>query len=52
VGIERRWASLIIDPVHQLRALADLHERDLISTEEYAAQRRLVLVETYDPDRP
>ena len=52
VGIERRWASLIIDPVHQLRALADLHERDLISTEEYAAQRRLVLVETYDPDGP
>ena len=43
VGVERHWASLIIDPVHQLEALADLYDRGLISSAELANQRQRIL---------
>jgi hypothetical protein len=49
VGVERIWASLIIDPVHQLQALADLRDRGLISPAEFSVQRQRILV--VDPER-
>ena len=55
VGVERHWASLIIDPVHQLQALADLRDRGLISAAEFASQRQRLLVtepEQATPGRP
>jgi len=55
VGVERHWASLIIDPVHQLQALADLRDRGLISAAEFASQRQRILVtepEQATPGRP
>ena len=42
-GVERAWASLIIDPVEQLRALADLRDRGLLSQAEFSAQRQRIL---------
>ena len=49
VGVERQWASLIIDPVQQLLALAELRDRGLISSDELAVQRRRVLGLDADP---
>jgi hypothetical protein len=49
VGVERQWASLIIDPVQQLLALAELRDRGLISSDELAVQRRRVLGLDVDP---
>jgi Short C-terminal domain len=37
------WALLVIDPVNQLRELADLHRRGLLSREEYQEQKSKVL---------
>ena len=50
VGVEHQWASLIIDPVDQMRALVDLRDRGLISSAELAAQRRLIFVT--EPEQP
>jgi len=50
VGVERVWASLIIDPVHQLRALADLRDRGLISSAEFSVQRQRILVADSEPE--
>jgi Rad3-related DNA helicase len=53
VGIERQWSALIIDPAHQLRALAELRERDLISAQELTVLRRRILAAEPDgPDAP
>jgi len=49
VGVERVWASLIIDPVHQLRALADLRDRGLISSAEFSVQRQRILLADSEP---
>ncbi len=40
---DRGWACLIIDPVEQLQELAGLHDRGLLSDEEYDRQRMKVL---------
>jgi hypothetical protein len=37
------WAQLVVDPVEQLRELADLCERGLLSPEEYERQRAKIL---------
>ena len=37
------WALLVIDPVRQLRELADLHHQGLLSREEYQQQKSKVL---------
>jgi Short C-terminal domain len=37
------WALLVIDPVRQLRELADLHYRGLLSRDEYQQQKAKVL---------
>ncbi len=37
------WALLVIDPVNQLRELADLHRRGLVSAEEYQQQKCKIL---------
>ena len=37
------WALQVIDPVRQLRALADLRHRGLLSREEYQQQKSKVL---------
>ena len=37
------WTRLVVDPVEQLRELADLCDRGLLSTEEYERQRAKVL---------
>jgi hypothetical protein len=37
------WASLVIDPVSQLKELADLHRRGLVSGEEYQQQKCKIL---------
>jgi Short C-terminal domain len=39
----RGWAPLVIDPVRQLRELADLHHRGLLSRDEYQQQKSKVL---------
>ena len=52
VGVERAWASLIIDPVQQLRALADLRDRGLISPAEFSVQRQRILVADPVQDDP
>jgi Short C-terminal domain len=52
VGVERIWASLIIDPVHQLQALADLRDRGLISPAEFSVQRQRILVVDPEHDSP
>ena len=52
VGVERVWASLIIDPVHQLQALADLRDRGLISPAEFSVQRQRILVADPEHDAP
>jgi Short C-terminal domain len=37
------WALSVIDPVRQLRELADLHHQGLLSREEYQQQKSKVL---------
>jgi hypothetical protein len=37
------WALLVIDPVSQLRELADLHRRGLVSRDEYQQQKCKIL---------
>ena len=37
------WSRLVVDPVEQLRELADLRNRGLLSGEEYERQRLKVL---------
>jgi hypothetical protein len=37
------WARLVVDPVDQLRELADLRNRGLLSLDEYERQRLKVL---------
>ena len=37
------WTRLVVDPVEQLRELADLSRRGLLSDEEYERQRAKVL---------
>ncbi len=37
------WALLVIDPVNQIRELADLHRRGLVSAEEYQQQKCKIL---------
>ena len=37
------WTRLVVDPIEQLRELADLCDRGLLSTEEYERQRAKVL---------
>jgi hypothetical protein len=37
------WAALVVDPVEQLRGLADLRRRGLLSGDEYEQQRAKVL---------
>jgi hypothetical protein len=37
------WSLLVIDPVRQLRELADLHRRGLVSGEEYQQQKCKIL---------
>jgi hypothetical protein len=43
---ERGWGALIVDPVRQLEALADLHAQGVLSREEFERQKAKVL-ETY-----
>jgi hypothetical protein len=40
---DRGWAELVVDPVEQLRELADLCQRGLLSPEEYEQQKAKVL---------
>jgi hypothetical protein len=37
------WAGLVVDPVEQLRGLADLRRRGLLTGDEYEQQRAKVL---------
>ncbi len=37
------WAALVVDPVSQIRELADLHRRGLVSWEEYEQQKCKIL---------
>ena len=41
--LEHGWVSLAIDPVAQLRALADLRDAGLLSDEEFERQKAKVL---------
>jgi Short C-terminal domain len=41
--IEDAWKSFVVDPVEQLRALADLHVRGLLSAEEFERQKAKVI---------
>jgi len=43
---------LIIDPVQQLQALADLRDRGLLSPAEFSEQRRRILVADPEHDAP
>jgi len=36
---EGGWAGFVVDPVEQLKALADLHSRGLLSREEFDRQK-------------
>ena len=40
---DRGWAVLVVDPVEQLRELADLCRRGLLSPEEYQLHKAKVL---------
>jgi hypothetical protein len=37
------WLGLVVDPVEQLSALADLHARGLLSPEEFDRQKAKVI---------
>ena len=37
------WALLVVDPVNQLKELADLHRRGFVSPEEYQQQKCKIL---------
>jgi Short C-terminal domain len=41
--VERGWLAWIVDPVEQLRELADLRDRGLLSQEEYELHKAKVL---------
>ena len=40
---EDAWLRFLVDPVEQLRALADLHVRGLLSPDEFERQKAKVL---------
>jgi Short C-terminal domain len=40
---DERWAALVVDPTEQLRTLADLLARGLLSAEEYERHKAKVL---------
>jgi hypothetical protein len=43
-GTENRdWAALVVDPVRQIEALADLRDRGLLSPDEFESQMAKVL---------
>jgi hypothetical protein len=43
-GTENRdWAALVVDPVRQIEALAELRDRGLLSPDEFEWQRAKVL---------
>ena len=50
VGVERQWASLIIDPVKQVLALTELRDQGLITSAELASQRRRIFGGGDEPD--
>jgi Short C-terminal domain len=41
--VDDAWMAFVVDPVEQLRALADLHDRGLLSPEEFARQKTKVI---------
>ena len=41
--IEDAWMAFVVDPVEQLSALADLHDRGLLSPEEFERQKTKVI---------
>lgn len=42
-GRDRDWSAFVVDPVEQLRDLADLHDRGLLSEDEFNEQKSKVL---------
>lgn len=38
------WGTLLVDPIEQLEELARLHDRGLLTPEEYARQKDRVLL--------
>jgi hypothetical protein len=40
---EDGWMALLVDPVEQLGALADLHDRGLLSPDEFERQKAKVI---------
>jgi hypothetical protein len=40
---EDSWTALVVDPVEQLSALADLHARGLLSPDEFERQKAKVI---------
>jgi hypothetical protein len=42
-GFERGWVAVAIDPVAQVRALAELRDAGLLSDEEFERQKAKVL---------
>jgi Short C-terminal domain len=41
--VEDAWMAFVVNPVEQLSALADLHDRGLLSPEEFARQKTKVI---------
>lgn len=42
-GERQGWAVLVVDPVEQIKELADLRDRGLLSPEEFERQKEKVL---------
>ena len=40
---EDAWMAFVVDPVEQLSALADLHDRGLLSPDEFKRQKAKVI---------
>ena len=40
---EDAWMAFVVDPVEQLSALADLHDRGLLTTSEFERQKAKVI---------
>jgi hypothetical protein len=40
---DRGWVAMVVDPVEQLEALADLCRRGLLTSDEFAQQKAKVL---------
>ncbi len=40
---EDAWMAFVVDPVEQLNALADLHDRGLLTTSEFDRQKAKVI---------